>query len=273
MHLRETCFSISKMDCPSEEQVIRLALDRYDAIEKLTFDLRARTLTVVHGGDPEDLLQLLLPLGYGAKISSSKTIEDFEASEKDAGSLGEGKVLKQLCFLNAGMFFIEIILGIYSQSAGLIADGLDMLADASVYGISLYAVGKTAHHKQQAASLSGYFQLILAAGLFVEVIRRFLYGSEPVGMIMSIVSVLALSVNILCLVLLTKHRTGGVHMKASWIFSANDVLANVGVIVAGLLVTLTGSRLPDLVIGILISMIVLSGAVRILRMTRRNLKR
>ncbi|MFW7382229.1 MAG: cation transporter [Oligoflexus sp.] len=268
MSFHETCFAIPKMDCPSEEQVIRMALDSATGIENLSFDLGARTLTIVHTEAPNDLLQCLSPLGYGATIKTSRQIESLDGIGNPEKQKDEAKVLWILCFLNASMFLLETTLGVYSQSTGLIADGLDMLADASVYGISLYAVGKTVAHKHRAARLSGYFQLILAVGLFVEVVRRSVYGSEPMGGVMSTVSVAALFVNIFCLVLLNKHRGGEVHMKASWIFSANDVIANAGVILAGILVMLTGSRFPDLVIGTLISLVVLSGAIRILKMAR-----
>jgi Co/Zn/Cd efflux system component len=57
-------------------------------------------------------------------------------------------------------------------------------------------------------------------------------------------------------------------MRASWIFSTNDVVANLGVILAAGLVAMTGSRLPDLVVGAAIASVVLAGAVRILRMSR-----
>lgn len=82
------------------------------------------------------------------------------------------------------------------------------------------------------------------------------------------VSVLALAANVTCLALLSRHRTGGVHMRASWIFSTNDVIANLGVILAGALVALTGSSVPDLIIGSVIGVVVLRGAIRIMRMAR-----
>jgi Co/Zn/Cd efflux system component len=79
---------------------------------------------------------------------------------------------------------------------------------------------------------------------------------------------LALAANATCLLALARHRGGGVHMQASWIFSTNDVIANVGVILAGALVSWTRSAIPDLVIGTIIGLVVLRGAVRILRLGR-----
>ena len=163
------------------------------------------------------------------------------------------------------MFGVEITVGWLAQSTGLIADSLDMFADAAVYGVSLYAVGQSVRMKLRAAHMSGWLQVILAVGALSEVLRRFLYGSEPVSSLMMSFGLVALMANAWCLVLIAKNRDGGAHMKASWIFSANDVIANLGVILAGFLVAWTGSRYPDLVIGLLIGMVVLSGARRILQ--------
>ncbi|WP_313666372.1 cation transporter, partial [Stutzerimonas kunmingensis] len=104
----------------------------------------------------------------------------------------------------------------------------------------------------------------LTLGVLVEVVRRFIFGSEPESLIMMAVAFLALLANTGCLLLISKHREGGAHMKASWIFSANDVVINMGVIVAGALVAWTGSNYPDLIIGTVVGFIVLNGARRIL---------
>ncbi len=95
-------------------------------------------------------------------------------------------------------------------------------------------------------------------------VRRFVYGSDPVSMLMMVVGAIALVANVWCLLLIAKHREGGVHMRASWIFSTNDVITNLGVILSGGLVLYLGSRVPDLVIGALISVVVVRGGVQIL---------
>ncbi len=163
------------------------------------------------------------------------------------------------------MFLIEAGAGWWSESTGLLADSLDMFADASVYGIALYAVGRSAKLQSHAATASGWIQIALGAGVLLEVVRRFLFGSEPVSVAMITIGTLALLANVSCLILLAKHRTGGIHMRASWIFSTNDVIANAGVILSGLLVMILGSRIPDLLIGALVSTIVIRGGLRILR--------
>ena len=176
------------------------------------------------------------------------------------------RVLWTLLAINAAMFVIELGAGLWARSAGLIADAMDMFADAAVYGVALYAVGRAARHKLVAARLAGVLQLVLALGALAEVVRRIVTGAlpEPVGMMG--IALLALAANVACLMLIARHREGGVHMKASYIFSANDIIANLGVIGAGALVAWLGTPWPDRVIGLLIGAVVLAGAVRILRL-------
>ena len=185
--------------------------------------------------------------------------------ELDEAAQLERRTLWTILAINGAMFLGEAIAGWWGESTALLADSLDMLADASVYGIALYAVGRSHRLQAGAATVAGGLQITLGLGVLVEVVRRSLFASEPVSAAMMAVGALALVANVSCLVLIAKHREGGVHMRASWIFSTNDVIANLGVIIAGGLVMWSDSRLPDLIIGAIIATIVLRGGVRILR--------
>jgi len=188
----------------------------------------------------------------------------------EAESEIQRRVLRILLGINAAMFVAEFIAGVIAESTGLIADSLDMLADATVYLIALFAVGKAASAKITAAEVSGYFQIVLAIGVAGEILRRTIWGSDPEPLYMVGVSLLALLANTVCLVLIAKHRDGEVHMRASWIFSKNDVIANVGVILGGMLVYASGSRWPDLGIGAIIVGVVLRGGIAIIADARRE---
>lgn len=257
------------MDCPSEEQLVRMALQGRSGIARLDFDLPARELTVLHDGEPGPLSNALETLNLGSALLSTQVVsaEETISPSPTAAPGSESGVLRMLLAINGTMFVLEAALGWFADSTGLIADSLDMLADSVVYGLSLYAVGHPLSRQKRAARLSGWFQLLLAAGVLIEVVRRYAYGSDPQPPFMMAVSALALAANVTCLMLLHRHREGGVHMKASWIFSTNDVIANCGVIAAGALVHITGSNLPDLVIGAVVGAIVMRGAFSILRMT------
>ncbi len=170
------------------------------------------------------------------------------------------RVLFWLLGINALMFVLEFGVGVYAESTALIADSMDMLADAIVYGIGLYAIGKSIIYKANAAKMSGYFQLILGLLILLDILRRSIYGSEPVSILMMAMGGVALVANITCLIIIRKHKSDEVHMRASWIFSANDVIANLGVICAGVLIVLMDSRWPDIVVGFLVAGVVLHGA-------------
>lgn len=179
--------------------------------------------------------------------------------------------LIRLLAINGFMFLFEMSLGWYAQSTGLIADSMDMLADAIIYAIGLYAIGKSLQQKANAALLSGWFQAVLGLMILLDIVRRIFVGSEPISALMMGVGVIALVANFYCLRLIHKHKDGEVHMRASWIFSKNDVIANTGVIMGGLLVWMLDSRWPDLVIGTLIALVIFNGARHIILDARSEL--
>ena len=194
--------------------------------------------------------------------------EDCCSIEVDSAE--QARILWIVLGINAAMFVAEFVAGLIAQSTGLIADSLDMLADAAVYGVSLYAVGRSAGLKRRAAMLSGVLQVMLALSVAGEILRRTIVGSEPEPTSMIGVSLIALVANVICLALIAKHRDGEVHMRASWVFSKNDVIANVGVIAAGGLVLLLDEHWPDLVIGSLIVIVVFRGGISILADAKRE---
>jgi Co/Zn/Cd efflux system component len=191
-----------------------------------------------------------------------------EVEIKDAS---QKRVLYWLLGINATMFFVEMTVGILADSTALIADSMDMLADAVVYGIGIYAVGKSILHKANAAQISGYFQLLLGAIILIDITRRLFLGSEPISSLMIGMGFIALIANVACLIIIRNHKNDEVHMRASWIFSANDVIANMGVIIAGILVVWLDSRIPDIVIGCIVSIVVLRGAWMILKDAKQEL--
>ena len=175
-------------------------------------------------------------------------------------------MLKWVLVINAGMFVAEVIGAILAQSSALLADSLDMFADAAVYALALFGVHRAHASQLRAAHVSGGLQLLLALIALGEVVRRILFGSEPEPRLMIIVASAALAANATSMWLLSRHRKGGAHMRASWIFTTTDVIANAGVIVAAILVRVLGSNIPDLIVAVLIALVVLNGAIRILRM-------
>lgn len=252
------------MDCPSEENLIRMKLDGIPGIEHLDFDIPNRKLAVIHDGQADQIETLILELNLGGqKLKTEET-----AQTQFAENSNQKKLLWTVLSINFLFFIIEMTTGLISKSMGLVADSLDMLADSFVYGISLFAVGGTLIRKRRIAKLAGYFQILLAVMGFGEVLRRF-FGAEqlPNFTTMIMVSVFALIANGICLYLLQKSKSKEeAHMKASMIFTSNDVIINLGVIVAGFLVNVLNSNKPDLIIGTIVFILVIQGARRILKL-------
>ena len=264
--MQKTIFEITKMDCPSEENLIRMKLDGISSIANLDFDIPNRKLTVFHKGQIDQIENSVQELNLGGKKISTEHTDQIDFNEHT----NQRKLLWTVLGINFAFFLIEMATGIISKSMGLVADSLDMLADSFVYGISLIAVGGTISRKKQIAKLAGYFQITLAIVGFIEVLRRF-FGAEllPDFSTMIVVSIFALIANGICLYILQKSKSKEeAHMKASMIFTSNDVIINLGVIIAGLLVNWLNSNKPDLIVGTIVFIVVIQGAFRILKLSK-----
>lgn len=186
----------------------------------------------------------------------------------EARDAQERRVLRIALALNAAMAVVGGIAGWIASSTGLLADALDMLSDATAYTIGLIAIGRATRFKANAALLSGGILLLLGLGVLLEVGRRVIYGAEPLSDWMIGTALLSLMVNYSVLRMLAPLKTGDVHLRATWLFTRADVVANLGVIAAGVLVAWLDSPYPDFIIGTLIGLYVIKEAVEILRDAR-----
>ena len=192
--------------------------------------------------------------GYGDKCGS-----DLEHATRH-----ERRILIIVLLINAGMFVAEFSAGLVSGSTALLADSLDMLADAIIYALGLFALGRARHWRGRVAFTSGVLQLLLGLGVVFEAFWKMLADGLPDAATMGLFGVIALLANTLCFVLLTRFRDGDINLRATWICSRNDMIGNVGVLLAAALVTWTGSSIPDIVIGLAIAAVVIHSAWRIL---------
>ncbi|WP_073312227.1 cation transporter [Flavobacterium terrae] len=264
--MQKTTFKIAKMDCAAEEQMIRMKLGDLSSISSLEFDIPNRLLTVYHFEHYHQIFESLDSLNFDTSFIDNVSADNYVTINN---SKRERKLLWQVLIINFFFFVLELTTGFIANSMGLVADSLDMFADSIVYGLALFAVGGTIIRKKNIAKAAGYLQLLLTILGFVEVIRRFI-GTEttPAFQTMILISILALIGNALCLYLLQKSKSKEAHMQASMIFTSNDVIVNLGVIIAGGLVYLTDSKYPDLIIGTIVFIIVGQGAFKILKLSK-----
>ncbi len=195
-----------------------------------------------------------------------------KSSELEELSERQSRTLWIVLGINGVMFCLELIVGLLAGSVALQADSLDMLSDTLVYGFSLYAIAKSGRWRAGAALLKGSIMAIFGIGVLFQSVYKFLAGGIPESHFMFIMSALALVANASCLLLLSKHKTDDLNMRSTWLCSRNDIIANISVFVAAVLVAATQSKLPDVVVGLLITSIFLKSAISILKDSYRELR-
>ncbi len=177
----------------------------------------------------------------------------------------QGRVVKVVLAINAAMFLIEFTAGVLGRSTALLADSLDMLGDTAVYAFSLFVLERSARWKAGAAVTKGVIMAAFGLGVTAQVLVKTLSGTVPAAETMGAIGALALGANLTCLVLLLRYRDADLNMRSTWLCSRNDVIANVGVLVAAAAVALTGSKWPDIAVGGIIAALFLSSAWGVLR--------
>lgn len=194
-----------------------------------------------------------------------------KACEIDALRSRQSATLKAVLAINAVMFVVELTAGLLGNSLSLVADSLDMLGDALVYGFSLYVVARGAEMKARAALFKG---LIMAAfGLFVlgQAIYHIVYPQFPVFETIGAIGLLALAANGTCFFLLWRHRADDINMSSVWLCSRNDIIANIAVLFAAVGVWLTHSGWPDIVIGLALATLFLRSSLSVVREALKTL--
>jgi len=163
------------------------------------------------------------------------------------------------------MFVVEGAAGLAAQSTALLADALDMLGDALVYGFSLFVLARSARWQAGAALAKGAFMLAFGLGVLAQAVYKMIVPVMPQVETMGIVGSLALAANLVCFFLLYHHRADNLNMSSTWLCSRNDLFANAGVLIAAGASYLVASRWPDIIVGLLIAGLFLRSSVAVLR--------
>lgn len=185
----------------------------------------------------------------------------------------QAAMLKVVLGINAVMFVIELLAGLASGSSSLVSDSLDMLGDAMVYAFSLYAAARSARIKAQSALLKGGIMALFAVLALGQVVYKLVEPQVPAFEVIGGIGLLALAANGICFAMLWRHRADDLNMSSVWLCSRNDLIANVGVIAAAAGVWLSGTRWPDVIVGIAIAVLFAKSAVTVLVGASRELRR
>ena len=184
----------------------------------------------------------------------------------------QAKVLWAVLLINAVMFVAEFGAGIRAASLSLTGDSLDMLGDALVYASSLYVINKSDKAQAGIALLKGFIMFLLAVGVFARASYQILAGTSPEAFTMGAWGLLALLANLMCLLLLMRHRNDNLNMSSVWLCSRNDIIANMSVLASAALVFITHSIWPDLAVGLLLTIVFAKSAGNVLAKSWRELQ-
>ncbi|MDJ0571461.1 MAG: cation transporter [Pleurocapsa sp. MO_192.B19] len=194
-----------------------------------------------------------------------------KAKELEKLQKRQSKVLWIILIINAVMFVVEFSGGIKAASLSLTGDSLDMLGDALVYGCSLYVIQKGKKAQARSAILKGSIMFISAIAVFARATYQLFAQTVPTVSLMSEIGVLALVANLICFLLLIRHRNDNINMSSVWLCSRNDIIANTSVLLTAGLVFLTGSFLPDFILGLLLTVVFAQSAGKVLTQARAEL--
>lgn len=183
----------------------------------------------------------------------------------------QAKALKVVFFINLIMFFVEYSASLKAHSTALMGDSLDMLGDAFVYGFSLYVLYKSERMRVRAAQLKGFIMLAFGVGVFIQAAHKIHTGIVPTFETMGIIGSIALLANVICLGILYSHRDDDINMKSTWICSRNDIVYNSGILIAAVLVKVTNSNWPDIMIGVFVAIVFMNSAWSVLKQSRIEL--
>jgi len=197
-------------------------------------------------------------------------VDDDDAPMDLASSNAQDRrILWYVLLINLAQSALGMGVGMWASSTALIGAALDNLADASVYAVGIYAVGRSVRAKVAAARLSGWLLIGLSILLVGEVIRRFLGSEAPIGPAMMVMAGVNAVINVYCLRLLKRHKGEDVNFKASAIFTSNDSIVNMAILTSGVLVLWLGSNVPDLILGIVSALFAANGGREILGHARK----
>lgn len=174
------------------------------------------------------------------------------------------RVLWIVLGVNAAMFLAEGIAGLLAHSTALLADSLDMLGDSLVYGFSLFVLARSTRWQARAALAKGVFMFVFGLGVLAQAAHKIIYPEMPDAQTMGVVGALALAANLLCFVLLYRHRADNLNMSSTWLCSRNDLIANVAVLAAAVASAAIASQWPDVLAGTAIAILFLRSAISVL---------
>ncbi|MCA6112708.1 cation transporter [Bradyrhizobium sp. CNPSo 4026] len=262
------------MDCSSCAAKIEVATRKIRGVQQVRVSIASQEMEL-HVDNPTARLpeveRTIERLGYQlARLSAE---DNDKIPELSHVTPAYRRALWIVVLLNLDYGIIEIVGGFIAGSQALKADALDFIGDGLISWIGLMAVGWGLAARAKAALLQGFFLAALGLGVLASTTYRVLALYQPQAELMGVLGAIGLAVNVAAAVVLIPHRKGDANVRAVWLFSRNDALSNVAVVVAAALVAWTGTHWPDLIVALVIAGLFLHSAWAIIKDARSDLVR
>ena len=190
----------------------------------------------------------------------------------DGASLAYRRALSAVIVINIVGFVVVAIGSWLADSAALAANTLDFAADAATYALSLWAIGKSVQVRSGAAFIKSGSLALMAAGILGLAVWRAVTGASPEGGAISGLGLFGAAAYLLAALLLVRFREGDANVRSVWLCTRNDLIQCLAVAATGVAVTVTGSRWPDLLVGVLLAAVFLRSAWQIASQARKELR-
>ena len=275
-------YHVTGMDCASCAAKIEGAARKVEGVGDVKVSIASQIMTL-NVDDPQARLpvveQVVTSLGYQLDRIGQPKVDGVEADEDDDKipdlshvTPADKRALWIVVLLNVGYGVIEIFGSFLSGSQALQADALDFVGDGLISFLGLIAVGWGLAARAKAALLQGVFLGLLGLGVIGSTLYRVFVEHEPETLLMGGFAVVAFIVNVAAALVLLPHRKGDANMRAVWLFSRNDAIGNLAVVVAAVLVWALSSSWPDLLVAFAVAGLFLQSAWSIIRDARSDLK-
>lgn len=266
-------YRVTGMDCSSCAAKIEGAARAVAGVEEVRVSIAAQEMTLRIDDTAAPLSEVERKItGLGYKLARLGTDDDDDKiPDLSHVTPAYKRALWTVVLLNAGYGVVEMVGGFIAGSQALKADALDFLGDGMISFLGLIAVGWGLAARAKAAMLQGIFLCVLGVGVLVATAYRVLIVQQPEAQLMGVLGMIALAVNVAAAVVLLPHRHGDANVRAVWLFSRNDAIGNVAVVIAAFFVAWTHSPWPDLVVAVVIAGLFLQSAFSIIGDARNDL--
>lgn len=272
-------YHVTGMDCASCAEKIEKAAKGVEGVEEVKVSIASQIMSL---RAPEDRLRevesAIITLGYQVdrmgvpKAALGDDDDDDRIPDLSHVAPEYKRALWIVVLLNVGYGVAEIVGSFLAGSQALQADSLDFLGDGLISFLGLIAIGWGLAARAKAALLQGAFLGLLGVGVLVTTAYRVLVLHQPEPLLMGGFAIVAFIVNVLAAVVLIPHRKGDANVRAVWLFSRNDAIGNLAVVIAAVLVWWTATPWPDLIVAFVIAGLFLQSSWSILRDAVGDLK-